>query len=171
MTSLLVTGGTGFLGSLISRHLAQSNQYDRIAILSRDWHKHAKLREELEFNPKFRWFIGDIRDRDRLTRAFNGIDYILHLAAQKDVVSGEYDPRELLLTNCVGTQNVIEAAIDCRVKKVLVVSSDKSASPLTSYGKSKALAESLSIAANSYSPNQTIFSCARYGNVVSSSSS
>lgn len=171
MTSILITGGAGFLGSLICHRLVKSNQYERIVILSRDWHKHTKLREELNDDGRFRWFIGDIRDKDRLIRAFNGIDCIIHLAAIKDAIAGERDPREILLTNCVGTQLVIEAAIDCGVKKVLVVSSDKSASPLNGYGKSKALAESLAIAANSYSPNQTIFSCARYGNVVSSSSS
>lgn len=171
MTSILISGGTGFLGRHISKYLLDNPGFTRVAILSRDWHKQNDLRSELG-NPKhFRWFIGDVRDRDRLMRAFDGIDYIIHAAAIKDVVSSEYNPRETMLTNVLGTQNVIDAAIDCGVEKVLFISSDKSAQASTSYGKTKALAESLIVAANSYSPHSTKFSVARYGNVTASSSS
>ena len=169
--NICITGGAGLLGSLLSKRLLDNDRYERVAILSRDWHKQAKLREELGNHRKFRWFIGDIRDKERLVRAFNGIDVVVHAAAFKSVDYGEYNPREILLTNCVGTQNVVEAAIDCGVKKVLFISSDKQTMALNTYGKSKALAESLVIAANAYSPDGTRFAVARYANVLGSSGS
>ena len=171
MTSILISGGTGFLGRHISKYLLDDPSFTRVAILSRDWHKQNELRSELGNPERFRWFIGDVRDRDRLMRAFDGINYVVHAAAIKDVVSSEYNPRETMLTNVLGTQNVIDAAIDCGVEKVLLISSDKGCLPLNCYGKTKALAESLTIAANSYSPHTTKFSVARYGNVTASSSS
>ena len=171
MTSILISGGTGFLGGHISKYLLDDPLFTRVAILSRDWHKQNALRSELGNPEHFRWFIGDVRDRDRLKRAFDGIDYIIHAAAIKDVVSSEYNPRETMLTNVIGTQNVIDAAIDCGVRRVITISSDKGCLPLSCYGKTKALAESLTIAANSYSPRITKFSVARYGNVTASSSS
>jgi len=168
--TVLITGGTGFIGRYISRYLIKIT-VGRVCILSRDWHKQMALRTELGDPENFRWFIGDIRDRDRLLRAFNGVDYIIHAAALKDIVSSEYSPREALLTNCIGTQNVIDAAIDCGVKKVLFLSSDKGVLASSCYGRSKALSENLITASNSYSPGKTLFSSLRYGNVVGSSSS
>jgi UDP-N-acetylglucosamine 4,6-dehydratase len=171
MASILLVGGSGFIGSHISRYLLDNPEYDRVVILSRDWHKQLALRKSLGNPDKFRWFIGDIRDKDRLTRAFNGIDVIVHAGAIKDQVSSAYNPRETMLTNVVGTQNVIDAAIDCGVKKVLFISSDKGTAPISCYGHSKAMGESLIVAANTYSPNGTRFASCRYGNVVNSASS
>lgn len=171
MTSIIILGGSGFIGSHISRYLLENKSYDRVVIFSRDWHKQLALKTELGNPEKFRWFIGDIRDKDRLARAFNGIDEVVIASAIKDQVSSAYNPRETMLTNIQGTQNIIEAAIDCDVKKVLFISSDKSCSPISSYGHSKAMGESLIVAANTYSPDGAKFASARYGNVWNSSSS
>lgn len=171
MTNIIILGGSGFIGSHISRYLLNNPKYDRVVVFSRDWHKQLALKTELGNPEKFRWFIGDIRDKDRLARAFAGIDEIVIASAIKDQVSSAYNPRETMLTNILGTQNIIEAAIDCNVKKVLFISSDKSCSPISSYGHSKAMGESLIVAANTYSPNGTKFASARYGNVAFSSSS
>lgn len=171
MPSILITGGAGFFGTAFCQRLRDMPEWNRVAILSRDWHKHVVLREKLNDDQKFRWFIGDIRDKDRLVRAFRDIDVIVHAGATKDVVSSQYSPREALLTNCIGTQNVIDAAIDCGVKKVFLISSDKAVNGLNLYGQTKAVSESLVVAANSYSPGRTIFSAGRWGNVFGSSSS
>jgi UDP-N-acetylglucosamine 4,6-dehydratase len=172
MPSLFVSGGTGFIGSLICKRLANTDEYQRIVVFSRDWHKQEELRETLGNNPKFRWFIGDILDKDRLKRALHRIDHVLHTAANKSLVDSQYSPREAaLLNNCVGTQNMIDASIDCGVKKMLFISSDKAANPSSAYGASKNLGEHLTVAGNSYSPDGTKFSVARYGNVLKSSGS
>jgi UDP-N-acetylglucosamine 4,6-dehydratase len=170
-SSLLIVGGSGYIGSHISRYLLDNPRYSRIVILSRDWHKQLALKTELGNSDKFRWFIGDIRDKDRLVRAFNGIDDIIIAASIKDQLSAAYNPRETMLTNVVGTQNAIDAAIDCGIKKVLFISSDKGTAPISCYGHSKAMGESLIVAANTYSPGGTKFSACRYGNVMGSSSS
>lgn len=167
--SILITGGSGFLGSLLAKRLKDIQGIRRVIIFSRDWHKQEALRRELGSPENFRWFIGDVRDLERLRRAFAGVDYVLHLASIKDVISSEYNPRETVLTNVIGTQYVSDAAIDCGVKRVVVVSTDKSSAPLNVYGKSKALAESISVSANNY--GQARFCSARYGNVIGSSSS
>jgi len=170
--SLLITGMTGFIGSLLARRLYNDPAYDRIVCFSRDWHKQEDLRNELGNNPKFRWFIGDILDKQRLLRAMNGIDFVLHTASNKSIVDNFYSPREAaLLNNCIGTQNVVDAAIDSGVKKVLFISSDKSVASSSAYGASKCLGEYLVIAGNSYSPHGTRLSASRYGNVLKSSGS
>jgi len=140
MTSIAICGGAGFMGTEVAMNLANNPAFDRVVILSRDWHKHEVLREKLNGNPKFRFMIGDILDKDRLVRAFNGIDYVLHLAAVKGVQATEYNPRETALMDCIGTQNVIDAAIDAKVKRVLFVSSDKACEAgVNTYGVSKSM--------------------------------
>lgn len=170
--SILVTGGAGFIGTELSLLLQNDPRFDRICILSRDWHKHAALKAKLTNQEKFRWFLGDVRDLDRLKRAFNGVDWVVSAAANKDVVSCAYNPREALLTNTVGSQNVIDSAIDCGVEKVLLISSDKATGGgETLYGQTKSVAEGLFVAANTYSPGGTKFSVSRYGNVLFSAGS
>lgn len=161
------------MGTEISLRLANDSRYDRVVILSRDWHKHEALKEKLGNNPKFRYMVGDILDKDRLARAFNGIDHIIHLAAVKGVQATEYSPRETaLMVNCVGTQNVIDAAIDAKVKKVLFISSDKAVDAgINTYGVSKSMGEHLIVAGNSYSTRETRLSASRYGNILGSSDS
>ena len=171
MKSILITGGAGFLGSRICKRLLTTDEYDRIIVFSRDWHKHHALRQELNNDPRMRWFVGDICDRERLMRAMDGVDEVIHAACIKDLSVCQYNPFECLRVNCEGTRTVIEAAIDSGVKKVLFVSSDKAADSAVVYGNSKALGEGLTIAANAYSPNGTKLSCVRYGNVFASSSS
>lgn len=173
MTSICLVGGAGYMGTEIALRLANDEQFDRIVILSRDWHKHEVLKEKLGNNPKFRFMVGDILDKDRLVRAFNNINWVIHLAAVKGVQATEYSPRETaLMVNCVGTQNVIDAAIDAGVQKVLFISSDKAVDcGINTYGVSKSLGEHLIVAGNSYSPRGTKLSSARYGNILGSSGS
>ncbi len=170
MKNVLCTGGSGSLGSALCAELAP--KVDRLVVFSRDWLKQSKLRSKLGDPNNMRWFIGDVRDRERLERAFGGIDTIIHAAAIKDIVSGEYAPSELVKTNIIGTYNVIEAAIDVGVKNVLLISTDKSVASSNAYGKSKAVAESLAVASNSNSRRGgTTIAVARYGNVLESSGS
>lgn len=169
--SILITGATGFLGSALCRNLLTNDSYSRVVVFSRDWHKQSALRTELSNPNKFRWFIGDIRDRDRLITALNGIEEVVHAASIKDQLSSAYNPIETKRTNIDGTENVIEAAIARNVHKVLFISSDKATFPISAYGISKAYGEALITAANAYSPHGTLFSALRYGNVVGSSSS
>jgi len=169
---VLITGGTGSLGTSLIKHfcsLPESTRPNRVVCLSRDWKDQEKLRAAVP-SKSLRTFIGDIRDLDRLFMAFRGIDYVFHTAAIKSIVDCEYNPMEAILTNVVGTWNVIRAAIDAKVERVEFISSDKSSSPINTYGKSKALAESLIIASGSYAP-QTKFFAARYGNVLGSNGS
>lgn len=165
MPSLIIVGGTGFIGTELALRLENDPRYDRIAIFSRDWHKHELLKSKLANKSKFRWFIGDVRDKDRLMRAFNGIDDVIHAAALKDLPTGFYSPREVLVNNCDATQNVIDAAIDSGVSKMLFISSDKAVEASSVYGASKCMGEHLVTSANSYSPTGTRFSSVRYGNV------
>ena len=169
---ILITGGTGSLGTSLIKYfcsLPESIKPDRIVCLSRDWKDQAKLRAVV-LSKSLRTFIGDIRDLDRLFMAFRGVDYVIHTAAIKSIVDCEYNPMEAVLTNVVGTWNVIRAAIDAKVERVEFISSDKATSPVATYGKSKALAESLIVASGSYAP-QTKFFAVRYGNVLGSNGS
>jgi UDP-N-acetylglucosamine 4,6-dehydratase len=141
----------------------------RIAILSRDELKQHHLKIEFKNDPRLRWFLGDIRDIDRLKRAFHGVDYVIHAAALKQVDTGEYNPMEFVKTNVLGSQNVIDAAIDAGVKRVVALSTDKASSPINLYGATKLTADKLFIAANNYSfAYGTTFSVVRYGNVMGS---
>lgn len=165
MTSILVTGGTGSFGKAFAK-VALARGVGRICIYSRGELKQAEMREEFDSDPRLRFFIGDVRDRDRLRRAMEGCEVVVHAAALKRIEVGHYDPIEMCKTNVNGTINVIEAAQDAAVKKVVFLSTDKAYQPVSPYGHSKALAEALILNANNnrgaYGP---LFSACRYGNI------
>lgn len=161
MKSILVTGGTGSFGRAFVRRLLKDTTVDRIAVLSRGEHAQADMRDRFS-DDRLRFFVGDVRDRDRLRRAFHGIDVVVHAAALKRIEVGRYNPTEMVQTNIDGTINVVEAALDADVKKVVYLSSDKAWQPISPYGQSKALAESIIL--NAYQ-GRTRFAVTRYGNV------
>ncbi len=163
---ILVTGGTGTIGSELVSQLLKFNP-KQIRILSRDENKQYYLMEKLNYPQNLRLLIGDIRDPDRLDMAFKGVDIVLHAAALKHVPLCEYNPFEAVKTNIIGSQNIISAAIRNNVKKVIAISTDKAANPVNIMGTSKLMMEKLFINANYYSgPHQTVFSCVRFGNVA-----
>lgn len=170
--SILITGGTGSFGKTFVRTLlGQEDQFERIIIFSRDEYKQFQMSQmpEFEGQKNLRYFIGDIRDKDRLKRALDGVDVVIHAAALKQVPSCEYNPIEAVKTNVLGAQNLIEAAIDANVKKVLALSSDKACSPINLYGATKLCSDKLFVAGNVYSgSHNTRFSVLRYGNVMGS---
>ena len=167
--SVLITGGTGSLGKSLVEYLLKETKVRRIAIFSRDELKQQHLRIQFQDNPRLRWFLGDVRDLDRLKRAFHGVDYVIHAAALKQVDTGEYNPMEFVKTNILGSQNVIDASIDAGVKRVVALSTDKASSPINLYGATKLTADKLFVAANNYSfAYGTTFSVVRYGNVMGS---
>jgi UDP-N-acetylglucosamine 4,6-dehydratase len=168
-SSVLITGGTGSLGKALVRHFLAEGKVRRIAIFSRDELKQLHMRNEFNDDPRLRWFLGDIRDIDRLKRAFHNVDYVFHAAALKQVDTGEYNPMEFIKTNVLGSQNVIDAAMETGVKRVVALSTDKASSPINLYGATKLTADKLFIAANNYSYTYgTTFSVVRYGNVMGS---
>ena len=168
-SSVLITGGTGSLGKALIDFLLKETKVRRIAIFSRDELKQHHLRITLGDDPRLRWFLGDIRDLDRLKRALHGVDYVIHAAALKQVDTGEYNPMEFVKTNVLGSQNVIDASIEAGVKRVVALSTDKASSPINLYGATKLTADKLFIAANNYSfAYGTTFSVVRYGNVMGS---
>jgi UDP-N-acetylglucosamine 4,6-dehydratase len=167
--SVLITGGTGSLGKSLVDYLLRETKARRIAIYSRDELKQQHLRIKFQDDPRLRWFLGDVRDLDRLKRAFHGVDYVIHAAALKQVDTGEYNPMEFIKTNVLGSQNVIDASIDAGVKRVVALSTDKASSPINLYGATKLTADKLFVAANNYSFTYgTTFSVVRYGNVMGS---
>ena len=167
--SILITGGTGSLGKSLVQYLLSETKVRRIAIFSRDELKQHDLRIHFNDDPRLRWFLGDIRDLDRLKRAFHGVDFVIHAAALKQVDTGEYNPMEFIKTNVLGSQNVIDASIDAGVKRVVALSTDKASSPINLYGATKLTADKLFVAANNYSYTYgTTFSVVRYGNVMGS---
>ncbi len=167
--SVLITGGTGSLGRSLVEYLLLETKVRRIAIFSRDELKQQHLRIQLQDDPRLRWFLGDVRDLDRLKRAFHGVDFVIHTAALKQVDTGEYNPMEFVKTNVLGSQNVIDASIDVGVKRVVALSTDKASSPINLYGATKLTADKLFVAANNYSVAYgTTFSVVRYGNVMGS---
>ncbi len=167
--SILITGGTGSLGNSLVDYLLRETKARRIAVFSRDELKQQLMRARLNDDPRLRWFLGDIRDLDRLKRAFHSVDFVIHAAALKQVDTGEYNPMEFIKTNVLGSQNVIDAAIETRVKKVVALSTDKASSPINLYGATKLTADKLFVAANNYSQAYgTAFSVVRYGNVMGS---
>lgn len=166
--SILVTGGTGSFGKAFIHHALTKLSPRRIAILSRDELKQSEMRETYD-DSRLRWFIGDVRDRERLVRAFHGVDYIVHAAALKQVDTAEYNPYEFVKTNILGSQNVIDAALETGVRKVVALSTDKASSPINLYGATKLTADKLFVAANNYSGSTGArFAVVRYGNVMGS---
>ncbi len=169
--SILITGGTGSFGSsFVNYVLKKYPKIKRLVILSRDELKQFEMAKKFEKrNIKgLRFFIGDIRDRDRIRRAMNGIDIVIHAAALKQVPTAEYNPTEFIKTNILGAENIIEASLDCGVEKVIALSTDKASAPVNLYGATKLCSDKLFIAANNYSGRSTIFSVVRYGNVMGS---
>jgi UDP-N-acetylglucosamine 4,6-dehydratase len=167
MKSVLITGGTGSFGQAFAKRVL-SNGIERCVILSRGEHAQADMRERLS-DDRLRFFVGDVRDKDRLRRAFEGCDTVIHAAALKRIEVGAYDPIEMVKTNVIGTTNVIEAAIDAGVRRVVGLSSDKAWQPISPYGQTKALAESLLLNANNFAgKNGPKFVVTRYGNVAGS---
>ena len=169
--SILLTGGTGSFGKRFIKHVLAKHQPARLVVYSRDELKQFQLRQEypVEQYPNLRFFIGDVRDRDRVYRALDGVDILVHAAALKQVPAAEYNPLEAIKTNIIGSANLIDAAIDRNVSKVLALSTDKAANPINLYGATKLCADKLFVAANAYSGfHKTRFSVVRYGNVVGS---
>jgi UDP-N-acetylglucosamine 4,6-dehydratase/5-epimerase len=169
--TVLITGGTGSFGKKCTEIILKKYKPEKLIIFSRDelkQHEMSQVFSEKEF-PCIRYFIGDIRDKDRLYRAFDKVDYVIHTAALKQVPAAERNPIEAIKTNVIGSENIINAAIDRNVKKVIALSTDKAANPVNLYGASKLCSDKLFISGNSYSGwHGTRFSVVRYGNVVGS---
>lgn len=166
--TVLVTGGTGSFGRKFAEIVLAECQPAKLIVFSRDELKQHEMRTSHP-DPRMRYFIGDVRDRDRLARAMNGVDIVIHAAALKQVPVCEYNPLEAVKTNVLGAVNVIEAAIDLGVKKVIALSTDKAVNPINVYGATKLCAEKLFAQGNAYSGLEgTRFSCVRYGNVLGS---
>ena len=169
--SVLITGGTGSFGKKFVEVALKKYHPRRLIVFSRDELKQLEMRKLFPDtnNSPMRYFIGDVRDVDRLKRAMQGVDIVLHAAALKQVPSCEYNPFEAVKTNIYGAQNVIDAAIDIGVKKVVALSTDKAVNPINLYGATKLCAEKIFIQGNAYSASKgTRFSCVRYGNVIGS---
>tara|TARA_B110000027_G_scaffold132363_2_gene158374 strand:+ start:2938 stop:3897 length:960 start_codon:yes stop_codon:yes gene_type:complete len=169
--TILITGGTGSIGSRIAKYLHKNHKLKKIIIFSRDEQKHFQMQKDFN-HENVRYLIGDIRDYRRLDMALNGVDFVIHAAAQKHVEISEYNPQECIKTNVNGTQNLIEACLTNKVKKCLLISTDKAVNPANIYGASKLVAEKITLAGNSLSgKNGTIFGLVRYGNVLGSKGS
>ncbi|OFW10841.1 MAG: UDP-N-acetylglucosamine 4,6-dehydratase (inverting) [Acidobacteria bacterium RIFCSPLOWO2_12_FULL_59_11] len=167
--TVLITGGTGSFGRKCTEIMLREYVPKKLIIFSRDEAKQHQMRVGGFDQNCLRYFIGDVRDHERLRRAMNGVDIVVHAAALKQVPACEYNPIEAVLTNVMGARNVIEAALDCGVKKVMALSTDKAVNPVNLYGATKLVAEKLFVQANAYSgAGPTRFSCVRYGNVVGS---
>lgn len=167
--SVLVTGGTGSFGRAFVNHLLRDSRAARVVIFSRDELKQFEMARQFEGDARVRFFLGDVRDRQRLYRAFDGTDIVVHAAALKQIPAAEYNPFEFVNTNILGAQNIIDAAIDQGVRKVIALSTDKASSPVNLYGATKLVSDKLFVAGNSYSgAKDTQFSVVRYGNVVGS---
>ena len=173
--SILITGGTGSLGKALTSHIL--NKYPnvkRLVIFSRDEQKQFQMAQDYPENlyPHVRFFIGDVRDRERLVRAFKGVDYVIHAAAMKHVPIAEYNPDECIKTNINGAQNVIDACFQTAVQRVVALSTDKACAPINLYGATKLTSDKLFVAANNIKgENPIIFSVVRYGNVMGSNGS
>lgn len=164
---ILVTGGTGSFGKKFIRKVLTLG-VKKVIVFSRDELKQYEMKQEFQ-DERIRFFIGDVRDKDRLYRAFDGVDIIIHAAAMKHVDACEYNPFEAVKTNIHGAQNIIEAAIDCGVEKVIALSTDKACAPVNLYGATKLASDKLFVAANAYvGEKNTRFAVVRYGNVVGS---
>jgi len=168
--TILITGGTGSFGEKFTEIVLKKHNPKKLIIFSRDEYKQSEM-AKIFSKDKYRcirYFLGDVRDKYRLVRAFEGVDYVIHAAALKQVPALEYNPMEAVKTNVLGADNVIHAAIDARVKKVISLSTDKAVNPVNLYGATKLVAEKVFIAANAYAGGKVKFSVVRYGNVVGS---
>lgn len=168
--AILITGGTGTFGKAFTKYVLTHYEPKKIIIYSRDEFKQFLMQNEFKaYADKLRFFIGDVRDKDRLARALEGVDYVVHAAALKQVPACEYNPAEAIKTNINGAQNVIDACLDRNVKKVVALSTDKAVNPVNLYGGTKLVSDKLFIAANAYAGAKDIsFSIVRYGNVAGS---
>lgn len=168
--TILITGGTGSFGKCFTKYVLENYNPKKIIIYSRDEYKQFIMQGEFkDYSDKLRFFIGDVRDKDRLMRAFKGVDFVVHAAALKQVPACEYNPNEAIKTNIHGAMNIIEAALDCGVSKVVALSTDKAVNPVNLYGGTKLVSDKLFIAANAYAGlNDINFSIVRYGNVAGS---
>ena len=166
--SILITGGTGSFGRRYVQTILERYSPSRLVVYSRDEMKQYEMHQEFG-QPCMRYFIGDVRDRDRLNQAMNGVDFVIHAAALKQVPAAEYNPMECIKTNIVGAENVIHAALDNDVEKVIALSTDKAANPINLYGATKLVSDKLFVAANNFAgTHRTRFAAVRYGNVVGS---
>ncbi len=169
--TIFISGGTGSFGNQFVKKLIKSYKPKKIIIYSRDEYKQFMMQEQFPASkyPFFRFFLGDVRDLDRLKMAMNGVDYVIHAAALKQVPAAEYNPMEFVKTNIYGAENIIQAAINQKVKKIIALSTDKAANPINLYGATKLASDKIFTAANNIVGSQkTIFSVVRYGNVAGS---
>ena len=166
--TILITGGTGSFGKQYVKTILKNHTPKKIIIFSRDELKQFEMQQEFD-SPEMRYFIGDVRDADRLKQAMRGVDFVIHAAALKQVPAAEYNPMECIKTNIHGAENVIQAALQNEVEKVIALSTDKAANPINLYGSTKLASDKLFVAANNIAGgHRTIFSVVRYGNVVGS---
>lgn len=168
--TILITGGTGSFGNAFTTYILEHYRPKKIIIYSRDEYKQFVMANKFKQHKDIlRFFIGDVRDKDRLYRAFDGVDYVIHAAALKQVPACEYNPIEAIKTNINGAMNIIDAALDCGVKKVVALSTDKAVNPINLYGGTKLVSDKLFVSANAYAGTKDIsFSVVRYGNVAGS---
>lgn len=170
--TILITGGTGSFGRALTKHILKEDRCRKVIIFSRDEWKQWEMRrsDPIFDHPKIRYFLGDVRDASRLVRAFQEVDIIIHAAALKQVPAAEYNPSEFIKTNINGAMNVIDAAIDCNVKKVIALSTDKAVNPVNLYGATKLCSDKLFVAGNAYVGAKKFpkFAVVRYGNVAGS---
>lgn len=168
--TILVTGGTGSFGNAFTQYVLDHFEPKKIIIYSRDEYKQFIMANKFKkYGDKLRFFIGDVRDKERLYRAFDGVDYVVHAAALKQVPACEYNPMEAVKTNIDGAMNIVDAALDCGVKRVVALSTDKAVNPINLYGGTKLVSDKLFIAANAYAGAKDVcFSIVRYGNVAGS---
>ena len=169
-STILITGGTGSFGkAFVEELLSKPNKPEKIIIYSRDEMKQNSMREKYSDENGLRFFLGDVRDKERLKRAMNNVDYVIHAAANKIVPIAEYDPFECIKTNIIGAMNIVDCAIDCNVQKVIALSTDKASSPANLYGATKLVSDKVFVSGNNYSgAHGTKFSIVRYGNVMGS---
>lgn len=167
--SILITGGTGSFGRAFLSQVLAEHSPARVVIFSRDELKQYEMKQQLGDDDRVRFFLGDIRDQDRLRMALRGVDYVVHAAALKQVDTAEYNPMEYVKTNILGSENVIQASLDAGVKKVVALSTDKASSPVNLYGATKLTADKLFVSSNHYAvAGGTRFAVVRYGNVMGS---
>ena len=168
--TILITGGTGSFGKQCVASILMLHKPKKLIIFSRDELKQFEMAQTFsqEKHPCMRYFIGDVRDKERLYRAFRGVDYVIHAAALKQVPAAEYNPTECIHTNIQGAENIVNVAADLGVKKVVALSTDKAVSPVNLYGATKLCSDKLFVAANAFTACETVFSVVRYGNVMGS---